>query len=253
MDKTTLGPTGMSTSEAGREGAERGAELPRPAPLITRLVARMLDFIILFLIFDRFTGPIREPFARFVFNLFLRSLRIRVFLIDAYVLNVGFLLFTGFLMVSCIYLLCNCWGLARLGQSLGKRMARIRIMPEDRSCPSASLGFGRLFLRELLFLFFVTLLFISWYAEPRSEMGIYGRLAVVVLLIDVLPGLSGSRRCVHDRLAGTWVCDLKLAETLPSPSPPNRRYDGAYYSGLYREYMGKLAEDGTGNSDKESA
>ena len=118
MDETTLGPTGGNISEAKREGPES----PRPAPLMTRLVARMLDFVILFLIFGRFTGPIRESFARFVFDLFPCSLRIRVFLIDAHDLNVGFLLFTGFLMVSCICLLCDYWGLSRSGQSLGKRM-----------------------------------------------------------------------------------------------------------------------------------
>lgn len=253
MDETVLEPTGGNASEAKREEPERESESPGTASLVIRLVARALDFIILFLIFDRFTGPVREPFARFVFNLFLRSLRIRVFLIDAHVLNVGFLLLTGFFMVSCIWLLCNSWGLFRSGQTLGKRMTQIRITPEDRSCPSASVGFGRLFLRELPFLFFVTLLFISWYAEPRSEMGIYAKLAVAVLLIDVLPGLFGSGRCVHDRLAGTRVCDLKPSETPVPPGSREHRYDGAYYSGLYREYAEKLAEDGTGNSDKDSA
>ena len=67
MDETTLGPTGMSTSEAGREGAERGAELPRPAPVGIRLAARCFDFVILLLLFEAFTGSARSKLLELIF------------------------------------------------------------------------------------------------------------------------------------------------------------------------------------------
>lgn len=37
----------------------------------------------------------------------------------------------------------------------------------------------------------------------------YAKLGLAVLAVDALPGLFGSGRCIHDRLADTWGCVAK--------------------------------------------
>lgn len=218
MDETVLEPTGTSTSEAGREGPELRSKSPRPAPLGIRLAARCFDFVILLLLFEFFTEHTHRGFAK---SFFIAPTERFGFGMEMgfHVLVFSILVGGVFLRLAAIYFLCNYWSLFGSGRSLGKRMTQIRIadVGDGKNCPLRPLGFSRIFRREALFLLAVTPLFVAWCygLPPAYKMVSYG-LSVLLLVFEALPAFFLSRRSLLDRIAGTWVCDLKSS----APSSP---------------------------------
>lgn len=217
MDETTLGPTGMSTSEAGREGAERGAELPRPAPVGIRLAARCFDFVILLLLFEAFTGSARSKLLELIFIVLAGIFGIRMQRMELHALVFCVLVGIVFLQLALIYFFCNYWNLLDSNRSIGKRMTQIRIADGGVARPLRLVGFGRLFRREALFILAITPFFVARYYGPLPPYKTFGYcLSVSLLVFGLLPAFFASRRSLLDRIAGTWVCDLKSS----APSSP---------------------------------
>lgn len=254
MDETVLEPTGGNASEAKREEPERNLELPRAILFWRRFFARVVDAVIVFFIIDLFLFYLHRPLFEHIIRFLIDSLGIRVRRSE---LPVSIFLFfvlmgTVFFEVALVYFSCNGWWLSRYGQSIGKRAARIRILDEGRGHSSSPLSFGRLFCREALFILSVTPLFILLYYRP-----LYGRdrfyhyLFAGFVAVGMGSILLGGRS-ISDRIAGTRV-RAQEPSAEPVPMKSEHRYDGAYYSGLYKEYMEKLADDGTGDSGKDSA
>ncbi|MCZ0942152.1 MAG: RDD family protein, partial [Gammaproteobacteria bacterium] len=86
------------------------------------------------------------------------------------------------------YLVLNGYGLARAGQTLGKRLFGIAVVRADALKPAS---FWKLICVRAPFF-------------PLLFVVIYPPLLVLPLL-DLLPMFGKSRRCLHDRAAGTRV------------------------------------------------
>ncbi len=103
---------------------------------------------------------------------------------------VAFLSYIGLFGVSVFQIIL----LATRGQTIGKMVLRIAIVDRfDKTSP----GFVRAALIRQL-----PLMLISAFTPA---------LALVYLIVDGLPMLFASRRCIHDRLAGTIVIDVPQA------------------------------------------
>ncbi|MGY3266542.1 RDD family protein [Lysobacter sp. HA35] len=111
--------------------------------------------------------------------------------------NEPILMIAPLLMV--VLLAVNLLGLERRGQTLGKRVFRIRIVKVDGSHPSLSSSF-------------------LWRAVAPAALLVFGTLAIALvlpfglgvyciplLLVDGLWMLGRERRCLHDLLADTIV------------------------------------------------
>lgn len=84
----------------------------------------------------------------------------------------------------------NAYFLKRDGQTIGKKCVGIRITDlEGRKAPLANI----IFLRYL----------------PVSIVSIIPHVGQLLALIDVLPIFGKNRRCLHDRIAGTRVLNVK--------------------------------------------
>ncbi len=92
------------------------------------------------------------------------------------------------LLAVASYLILNGHGLARNGQTLGKRLFGIAVVRADASEPAP---FWKLICVRAPFF-------------PLLFVVIYPPL-IVLPLLDLLPILGKSRRCLHDRAAGTRV------------------------------------------------
>ena len=93
-----------------------------------------------------------------------------------------------FLLAVASYLILNGHGLARRGQTLGKRLFGIAVVRADAPEPAP---FWKLICVRAPFF-------------PLLFVVIYPPL-IVLPLVDLLPILGPSRRCLHDRAAGTRV------------------------------------------------
>ena len=68
-----------------------------------------------------------------------------------------------------------------------------------------------------MFLLAVTPLFVAWcYGLPPAYKMVFYGLSVLLLVFEAVPAFFLSRRSLPDRIAGTWVCDLKSS----APSSP---------------------------------
>ena len=90
------------------------------------------------------------------------------------------------------------------GQSLGKRITKIQIIDRDENPVVLSCD---LFLRELFFIIPASVLTTAIALKRSSTF--YWQLAVLFLILDMLPMFFKDRRCIHDYIAGTQVCDIK--------------------------------------------
>ena len=93
-----------------------------------------------------------------------------------------------FALAVASYLILNGYGLARSGQTLGKRLFGIAVVRVDAPEPAP---FWKLVCVRALFF-------------PLMFVVIYPPL-IVLPLLDLLPIFGKSRRCLHDRAAGTRV------------------------------------------------
>lgn len=103
------------------------------------------------------------------------------------------------------------WLIATRGQSVGKALVGIQILTLDGRVAGLRQGF---LLRWLPFLALV------WLSSCLGYLGISALLSGAVTgvisalqIIDVLFIFSGSRRCLHDHLAGTRVVDCGTRTT----------------------------------------
>lgn len=88
--------------------------------------------------------------------------------------------------------LVNLWLLHRSGQTLGKRLLRVRIVAED----GTRVPFSRLF----------------WLRMALPTLGeALPLVGPIFAALNVLTIFGPSRRCIHDHLAGTRVIDLRGA------------------------------------------
>lgn len=225
IDETTLEATRKSTSGAGREGPEMKSELLRLAPLGIRAAARCIDFVILFLLFEIFTGSVRRKFVELICLILagVFGLRIQRMYFHALV----FCVLTGgvFLQLALIYFVCNYWSLLNSGRSLGKRMTQICIADGGVGSSFRPVGFGRLFRREALFIFAITPFFVAQYYGPPPPYETFGYgLSVSLLVFGLLPAFFASRRSILDRISGTRVYRLKPVEPFSSASALELNY-----------------------------
>ena len=93
-----------------------------------------------------------------------------------------------FVLAVASYLILNGYGLAQSGQTLGKRLFGIALARTDALEPAPI--WKLICVRALFF--------------PLLFVFIYPPL-IVLPLLDLLPILGKSRRCLHDRAAGTRV------------------------------------------------
>ena len=93
-----------------------------------------------------------------------------------------------FALAVVSYLLLNGYGLARSGQTLGKRLFGIAVVRADALAPAS---FWKLICVRAPFF-------------PLLFVVIYPPL-IVLPLLDLLPIFGKSRRCLHDLAAGTRV------------------------------------------------
>ncbi|APR81540.1 Hypothetical protein A7982_06889 [Minicystis rosea] len=93
--------------------------------------------------------------------------------------------------------------IARSGQSLGKIVTGLRIVRRDGRKVGVFQGFV---LRELPFraLTFLTALCLTLDLPAPVQIALLG-VCLLVNLLDDAWILGAERRCLHDRLAGTWV------------------------------------------------
>ncbi|MCB1739924.1 MAG: RDD family protein [Gammaproteobacteria bacterium] len=92
--------------------------------------------------------------------------------------------------------------LVRRGQTLGKRLFRLRIVDARSRALAPTLRL--LMIRQLPQYLLIVLVFFPELLDLRDGAS----LAMVVLFIDVLPVLASERRCIHDRLARTCVVNV---------------------------------------------
>ena len=93
-----------------------------------------------------------------------------------------------FVLAVASYLVLNGYGLARDGQTLGKRLFGIAVVRADALQPAS---FWKLVCVRALFF-------------PLLFVVIYPPL-ILLPLLDLLPIFGKTRRCLHDRAAGTRV------------------------------------------------
>ena len=105
----------------------------------------------------------------------------------------GWWMWWVFVLAVASYLVLNGHGLARWGQTLGKRLFGIAVVRADTLEPAP---FWKLISVRALFF-------------PLMFVVIYPPLMVLPML-DLLPILGKSRRCLHDRAAGTRVVRVAL-------------------------------------------
>ena len=106
------------------------------------------------------------------------------------------------LVYSGVILLClfQAYLLTRDGQSIGKKLLRIRIVRRD----GQPAGFGRVVLAREVVNFLISFMF-----------GCVPLVGLAYVLIDALFIFGRERRCLHDLIAGTKVVTV---------APPRRRY-----------------------------
>ena len=246
MDETVLEPTGGNASEA-KEPKRRNLESKRPAPLGIRAAARVIDFVVLLLLFEIFTGSARRKLVELIFLVLIGVFDLRRHSVDLHALVFSVLAGIVFLQLGLFYFVCNYWSLLDSGRSIGKRMTQIRIadVGEDKGCPLRPLGFSRIFRREALFILAITPFFVARYYSPPSPYKTFGYcLSVSLLLLELLPAFFASRRSVLDRVSGTRVCDLKPVEP-SSPAGALERNDAE------ADCFGTLGQGGARTPDDE--
>ena len=182
-----------------------------------RLAARCFDFVILLLLFEAFTGSARSKLLELIFIVLAGIFGIRMQRMELHALVFCVLVGIVFLQLALIYFFCNYWNLLDSNRSIGKRMTQIRIADGGVARPLRLVGFGRLFRREALFILAITPFFVARYYGPPPPYKTFGYcLSVSLLVFGLLPAFFASRRSLLDRIAGTWVCDLKSS----APSSP---------------------------------
>ena len=248
MDETVLEPTGGNASEAKREEPKRRIlESKRPAPLGIRAAARVIDFIVLLLLFEFLMGHTRRELVKSVFIILSGILGVRMEGTAFHVLAFSVLVGAVFLRLAAIYFLSNYWSLSGSGRSIGKRMTQICIadVGEDEGCPLRPPGFSRIFRREALFILAITPFFVARYYGPPPSYKTFGYcLSVSLPVLGLLPAFFASRRSVLDRVSGTRVCDLKPVEPESSPSPSSSVLSEADGSGAFRESRENELQEG---------
>jgi uncharacterized RDD family membrane protein YckC len=142
----------------------------------TRLAAAIIDSILLII-------PNTIVFVLFYgFNGYMENLTKR---------NLEFTLSSLFLGLL-VNLVFNGYPLYKNGQTIGKMIMDIKIVDMNNNIPSL---FRSFFLRSFLFSVLVFIPFIDF-----------------VAMLDIFFIFSQSRRCLHDRVAGTKVVDVEPAD-----------------------------------------
>ena len=123
---------------------------------------------------------------------------------------VAVLLLTALVLIysMAVYALCNFAFMKRYGQTIGKRLMRIQIVNTDGTLPSVYTGIWK---RELYFFCVRPLiagLVLRFFLPRRLAWLLVG----LYLVADALFIFSEEARCLHDRYAGTFVCE-KLSAT----------------------------------------
>ena len=225
MDETTLEGTRRSASGAGREGPEMKPELSRLAPVGIRAAARCIDFVILFLLFEIFTGSVRRKFVELICLILAGVFGLRVQRIYFHALVFCVLAGSVFLQLALFYFVCNYWSLLDSNRSLGKRMTQICIADGGLGSSLRPVGLGRLFRREALFILAITPFFVARYYGPPPPYKTFGYcLSVSLLVFGLFPAFFASRRSLLDRISGTRVYNLKSVEPSSSASALELNY-----------------------------
>ena len=101
-----------------------------------------------------------------------------------------------FALMLGTYVLLHGWLLRRHGQTLGKRLLRIRVVHNG---DSRRMTLGALVVRVFWVLVLTALL--ALFLPPMVTLAILG----IVLVVDALFIFSRQRRCLHDYLVGSQV------------------------------------------------
>ncbi|MGE5352174.1 MAG: RDD family protein [Acidobacteriota bacterium] len=141
-----------------------------------RLAAAIIDSLILLI------PNISAGVLFFGFNAYLENLTSRNFVFTVSNLFLG-------LLVSLLF---NGYLLYKYGQTIGKKIMDIKIVDMNNNLPTL---FKSFFLRSFLFAVLYLIPFVN-----------------IVVMLDVFFIFSKSRRCLHDRFAGTKVIVAETAE-----------------------------------------
>lgn len=142
----------------------------------SRLAAAIIDWLLLF-----FPNMLAGRFF-YGYDAYMKNLKNNSFEFIVSILFIGLI----------INLVCNGYLLYKRGQTLGKMIMDIEIVDMKNNVPPL---FNSFFVRSFLFsvLYFI----------PVVQL---------VAALDVLFIFSQSRRCLHDRLAGTKVVDVEIVK-----------------------------------------
>jgi uncharacterized RDD family membrane protein YckC len=111
--------------------------------------------------------------------------------------------------------------IARSGQSVGKILTKTRIVLANGRPAGLFTGYV---LRSLAIVVVVLLPFILRQAGPIRTFPLSpSQFFWLVFLVDALPILGAQRRCLHDRLAGTFVVAVRSERPRDDVEPPRKR------------------------------
>jgi uncharacterized RDD family membrane protein YckC len=137
-----------------------------------------------------------------------RSSRLWARLIDSIVwfapLPLLFFSLPGVVALICGFvaiLVWQVWLLVTRGQTIGKQFMGIYIMRNDGDIPN----FGWIVVREFAIPAAVGIFHYAGHNDPNPIGQVFQTLLYFVWLIDILFIFGRTRRCLHDRVAGTHV------------------------------------------------
>ena len=110
---------------------------------------------------------------------------------------------TALVLQACMFVpfALQWWLITRRGQSVGKILLRTRVVMADGSLPGFVHGVALRVWPVLAATILPSLL-------PVTAGGGLQMLGLLVAIVDGLAIFSAGRRCIHDRMAGTYVVDV---------------------------------------------